>query len=80
MEAESQAVLNTAREHDFQQAFQNGRCAGSGAYARKGTTAMVMVMVAIDPMSVWTRWLHQSRKLWMVLYVPLFSEANPEGN
>jgi hypothetical protein len=43
MEAESQAVLNTLTEHDFQDAFQNGRSAGNGAYALKGTTSRVMV-------------------------------------
>jgi hypothetical protein len=32
--AESQAVLNTLTEHDFQDAFENGRSAGNGAYAR----------------------------------------------
>jgi hypothetical protein len=39
--AESQAVLNTLREHCFQDAFKNGRSAGNGAYARKGVTSMV---------------------------------------
>jgi hypothetical protein len=34
METESQAVLNTLAEHDFQDAFQNGRRAGNGAYER----------------------------------------------
>jgi hypothetical protein len=41
MEAESQAVLNSLTEHDFQDAFKNGRSAGNGAYARKGTTSRV---------------------------------------
>jgi hypothetical protein len=36
MEAESQTVLNTLREHDSQNEFKNGRSAGNGAYARKG--------------------------------------------
>jgi hypothetical protein len=31
MEAESQAVLNTLTEHDFQDAFKNGRSTGNGA-------------------------------------------------
>jgi hypothetical protein len=31
MEAESQAVLNALAEHDFQDAFKNGRSAGNGA-------------------------------------------------
>jgi hypothetical protein len=43
MEAESQAVLNSLTKHGFQDAFKNGRSAGSGAYARKGTTSRVMV-------------------------------------
>jgi hypothetical protein len=37
MEAESQAVLNTLTEHDFQDAFKNGRS------AEMGTTSRVMV-------------------------------------
>jgi hypothetical protein len=32
--AESQAVLNTLTEHDFQDALKNGRSAGNGSYAR----------------------------------------------
>jgi hypothetical protein len=44
IEAESQAVLNTLTEHDFQNAFKNCRRAGNGTYARtKGTTSKVMV-------------------------------------
>jgi hypothetical protein len=43
MEEESQAVLNTRTEHDFQDAFKNGRSAGNGAYVRQGTTSRVMV-------------------------------------
>jgi hypothetical protein len=42
MEAESQAVLNILKEHGFQDAFKNGRIAGSGAYPRKGTTSRVI--------------------------------------
>jgi hypothetical protein len=38
MEAESQAVLNNLTEHNFEDAFKNGRSAGNGAYTRKGTT------------------------------------------
>jgi hypothetical protein len=37
IEAESQAVLKTLTQHDFQDAFKNGRSAGSGEYERKGT-------------------------------------------
>jgi hypothetical protein len=43
--AESQVVLNTLTEHDFQNAFKNGRSAGNDAYARKGTTSRVMVAI-----------------------------------
>jgi hypothetical protein len=43
IEAESQAVLNTLTEHDFQNASKNDRSAGNGAYARTGTTSRVMV-------------------------------------
>jgi hypothetical protein len=43
MEAESQAVLNSLTEHDFQDEFKNGRSAGNGAYRMKGTTSRVIV-------------------------------------
>jgi hypothetical protein len=43
MEAESQTVLISLTEHDFQVAFKNGRRAGNGAYELKGTTSRVMV-------------------------------------
>jgi hypothetical protein len=42
-EAESQAVLNSLTEHDYQDAIKDGRNAGNGAYARKGTASRVMV-------------------------------------
>jgi hypothetical protein len=38
LEAELQAVLNRT-EYDFQDALKNGRSAGNGLYARKGTTS-----------------------------------------
>jgi hypothetical protein len=44
IEAESQVVLNIITEHDFQEALKNGRSAGSGAYAQKGTASKVMVV------------------------------------
>jgi hypothetical protein len=44
IEAESQAVLNMLIEHNFQHTFKNGRRAGKGAYAWKGTTSRVMVV------------------------------------
>jgi hypothetical protein len=42
IEAESQAMLNTLREYEFQAHLKNVRSAGNGAYARKGTTSSVM--------------------------------------
>jgi hypothetical protein len=44
MEAESQAVLNSLTAHDLQDAFQNGRSAGKGAYEWKGTASRVTVV------------------------------------
>jgi hypothetical protein len=35
IDAKSPAVLNSHKEHDFLDAFQNGRIAGNGAYAWK---------------------------------------------
>jgi hypothetical protein len=43
MVAEYQAVLNTLTKLYFQDAFKNGRSAGNGAYAPKGTTSRVML-------------------------------------
>jgi hypothetical protein len=44
MEAESQAVLNTLTEHDFQDASKKiNRSSGNGAKGRNGTTTRVMV-------------------------------------
>jgi hypothetical protein len=45
METESDAVLNSLTEHDFQDAFKNSRSAGNGAYTRKRTTSRVMVAI-----------------------------------
>jgi hypothetical protein len=42
IEAESQTGLSILTEHDFQDAFKNGRSVGNGAYARKGTISRVM--------------------------------------
>jgi hypothetical protein len=39
---ESQAVLNTFTEHDFQDAIRNGRSAGNGTSLRKGITSKMM--------------------------------------
>jgi hypothetical protein len=43
MEAESQVLLNTLTEHDFQDAFKNGRSSGNGVYAWKGTVSRMMM-------------------------------------
>jgi hypothetical protein len=46
VEAESQAVLNTLTEHEFQDAFEkkkNGKHAGNSAYVQKGAISRVMV-------------------------------------
>jgi hypothetical protein len=43
IEVTSQAVPKTLKQHNFQDAFQNDRSAGEGAYARKGTSSRVMV-------------------------------------
>jgi hypothetical protein len=40
--AESQSVLDTLTEKDFQEAFQNGGDGGTGVYMREGTTSRVM--------------------------------------
>jgi hypothetical protein len=36
-------VLETLTEHDFHEAFKNGRSTGNGAYLWKWTTSRVMV-------------------------------------
>jgi hypothetical protein len=41
--AELQAALNTLTEHDFQDAFKNGRSPGNSAHTRKGTNLKVMM-------------------------------------
>jgi hypothetical protein len=43
MEAEPLVVLNTLTEHNFQNAFKNGRSIGNGGYVLKRTTSRVMV-------------------------------------
>jgi hypothetical protein len=45
MEAESQAVLNTLKQHNFQDAFKNHRSAGNGAYTGKRNTSRKMVAI-----------------------------------
>jgi hypothetical protein len=44
IKAESLAVLNTLREHGFQEAFKNDRSAGNGAYVRKGSASTLRVV------------------------------------
>jgi hypothetical protein len=43
IEAESQAVLYTLAEHDFQDAFKNDRSDENGVYTREETTLSVTV-------------------------------------
>jgi hypothetical protein len=43
IQAESQRVLDTLTEQDFQEAFQkNGQDSGTGVYVQEGTTSWVM--------------------------------------
>jgi hypothetical protein len=42
MQAESQRVLDTLTEKDFQEAFQNDGDSWMGVYTREGTTSRVM--------------------------------------
>jgi hypothetical protein len=60
-EAESQEVLNTLIEHDFQIAFKKWQYPSNGAYAQKETTSRVMV--ASRPKVSF----YQSWKLWMCI-------------
>jgi hypothetical protein len=60
MEAESQAVLNTLTEQDFQDGFKNGRIAVNGAYWWKGNTSRVMW--PINPKLVFVQAADQFRK------------------
>jgi hypothetical protein len=53
IKAESQAVLNTLKEHNFQNASKNGRGTGNNAYAWKGTT--LRVMWPLDPKLVFVQ-------------------------
>jgi hypothetical protein len=43
IKAESQVVLNTLTEHDFQDASKNDTSTGNSAYVRKRTTSRVIV-------------------------------------
>jgi hypothetical protein len=44
IEAESQAVMNTLTEHNFQDAFKNGRSDGNGECEQRGTTMRMRVV------------------------------------
>jgi hypothetical protein len=44
VEEDSQTVLNTLTEHDFQDAFKIDRNSGNVAYTRKGATSRVIVV------------------------------------
>jgi hypothetical protein len=52
IEAESQSVMNTPTEHDFQDAFKNGRSAGNSAYMWTGITSRV-TMASRPKFSFW---------------------------
>jgi hypothetical protein len=75
IEAESQAVLNTLTEHDFQDAFKNGRSTGNCAYAQKGTTSRVMVVssatLIFEQMAAPVPKIMDTRGIWF--YASLFS-------
>jgi hypothetical protein len=43
IEAESQALLNAHKKHNFKVVFRKCRSAGNGVYLRKGTTSRAMV-------------------------------------
>jgi hypothetical protein len=60
IEAESQTVLNTVAEHDFQDALRNGRISENGAYAKKETTSG---MVVVNRSTVLNQMAATSRKL-----------------
>jgi hypothetical protein len=42
IQAESQRVLDTVTEKDFQERSKNGKDRGTGVYMREGTTSKVM--------------------------------------
>jgi hypothetical protein len=44
IEAESQSMLNTLNEHNFRDAFENGRSAGNGVYEQNETTSRMMAI------------------------------------
>jgi hypothetical protein len=54
-------------EHDFQDAFKNGRSVGSAAYAWKGTTSRV-IMGSKYKISFWLDGSTSSGKSWMALW------------
>jgi hypothetical protein len=46
IEAESQALRNTLTEHNFHDAFKEGRSTENGAYALKGSCTSRMMMAS----------------------------------
>jgi hypothetical protein len=66
IETESQAMLNTHTEHDFQDAFKKCQKRWERCISTEGTTSRVAV--ALGPKLVLTRWQHQSRKFSMDVY------------
>jgi hypothetical protein len=47
IEAEFWAVLNTLTDHDFHDAFKNGRSPENSAHVQKGATSRVMVAIML---------------------------------
>jgi hypothetical protein len=47
-------VLYILTDHDFQDAFKNGKSAGNGAYSWKGTTSRVVVVGNRPKVSFWS--------------------------
>jgi hypothetical protein len=66
IKAESQAVLNTLTEHDFQEAFKKWQkhweqCIHAEEYCFEAGGG------GVPKVNFFTRWQHQSRTLWMSL-------------
>jgi hypothetical protein len=73
IETESQAVLNTLTEHVFQDALKNGRSAGNGAYARKGTISRVMVASRLK-----VSFYHRAASVPKIIDVSLYMRTIPK--
>jgi hypothetical protein len=77
-EAESQTVLNTLKEHDFQDAFKKWQecwewCKHTEGDYFKGDGGQQVQSQFL------TIWQHQSRKLWMTLCTIKYSTEMYEG-